>query len=203
MNQGYKVLTTREPGGTPLAENIRSLLLNTPQMPTTNEYLTSECEAALVFAARTQHLTHTIIPALTKGMIILCDRFADSTLAYQGFGRKLGLGPLQAFNDFITQGLNPDLTFLFDLPVAQGLARRKRSHDQNRLDHESLAFHQRVRKGFLTLAEQSRNRIQVIDGRQDPDSIASTIEQKFTAFLKRRSFPTTKTPRGRKHTINR
>ena len=161
---GYSVLETREPGGTPCAESIRALLLDTAPKTRTQETLTPECETALVLAARSQHITHQILPALSKGKVVLCDRFTDSTLAYQGFGRKLDMEILTEFNNFVTQGLDPDLTFLFDLPINQGLARRQRAKNQNRLDRESQTFHGRVRRGFLALASQYPKRIVIING---------------------------------------
>ncbi len=181
---GYSVLETREPGGTPVAERIRTLLLENVPKNRKQEILTPECETALVLAARSQHMTHQILPALSKGMIVLCDRFSDSTLAYQGFGRKLDVELLQTFNHFVTQGLDPDLTFLFDLPTTQGLARRARSKHQNRLDRETQAFHRRVRRGFLDLATEHSERIIVINGRNSSDHIALTIENIFTTFLR-------------------
>ena len=181
---GYQVLETREPGGTPVAERIRTLLLENAPKNRKQEVLTPECETALVLAARSQHMTHQILPALSKGMIVLCDRFTDSTLAYQGFGRKLDVDVLQTFNHFVTQGLDPDLTFLFDLPTTQGLARRARSRHQNRLDRETQAFHRRVRRGFLNLAAEHSERIIVINGRNSPAHIALTIEKTLTTLLR-------------------
>ena len=185
---GYQVLETREPGGTPVAERIRTLLLENAPKNRKQETLTPECETALVLAARSQHMTHQIRPALSQGMIVLCDRFTDSTLAYQGFGRKLDVELLQTFNHFVTQGLDPDLTFLFDLPTSQGLARRARSKHQNRLDRETQAFHRRVRRGFLNLAAEHPERIIVINGRNSPEHIALTIENTFTTFLRTQKF---------------
>ena len=173
---GYSVLETREPGGTTYAERIRSLLLENTPKNRNKETLTAECETALVLAARSQHIIHTVIPALSSGKIVLCDRFSDSTLAYQGFGRKLDLHALESFNQFVTKGLDPDLTFLFDLPISQGLARRARAKNQNRLDRESHSFHSRVRRGFLKLAAQHSERIVVVKGQDTPDHIALTIE---------------------------
>lgn len=179
----YRVVETREPGGTPLAEQIRGVMLNVPSaVPNEHEArrpaepITPECEAALVFAARAQHVTHVIQPALQKGTIVLCDRFVDSTLAYQGYARGMDVRTLRKFNQFATSGLTPDLTLLFDLPVKTGLARR-RQHDseQNRLDRETRQFHNRVRKGFLELAAHEPRRIKRIDAAANPDRIALDV----------------------------
>ena len=185
-SQGYSVLETREPGGTPCAEKIRSLLLDQAPKTRVPETLTAECETALVLAARSQHMTHQILPALLKGTIVLCDRFSDSTLAYQGFGRKLNVETLRIFNNFVTQGLDPDLTFLFDLPIKYGLARRQRAKYQNRLDRESQAFHSRVRQGFLKLASQYPKRIVVINAQESPETLAELIESKISNLLHKR-----------------
>jgi dTMP kinase len=191
--EGYRVVETREPGGTPLAERIRGVMLNIPPA-TPSEHLirhpaepiTSECEAALVFAARAQHVTHVIQPALQDGAIVLCDRFFDSTLAYQGYARGVNLRTLSILNRFATRGVTPHLTLLFDLPVERGLARRRR-HDaeQNRLDRETRQFHTRVRKGFLALAAKEPRRLKVIDAKPDPDRIAADVMAVVNTFLRK------------------
>jgi dTMP kinase len=130
----------------------------------------------LILAARSQHVTHVIQPALAKGIIVLCDRFFDSTLAYQGYARGLDKTFLNEAQRFITNGLQPHLTFFLDLPIQDGLARRKRSKEQNRLDHESLSFHQRVRRGFLALAKEHPKRIKTVEARQSPHTLAAQIE---------------------------
>ena len=181
--EGYRVVETREPGGTPLAERIRGVMLNVPSATPSEhearrpvEPITSECEAALVFAARAQHVTHVIQPALQEGAIILCDRFFDSTLAYQGYARGLDLRTLRTLNRFATRQLTPDLTLLFDLSVNMGLARRRQhGAEQNRLDRETRQFHNRVRKGFLALAAKEPRRMKVIDATADPDRIALDV----------------------------
>lgn len=175
QTHGQSVLITREPGGTPIAEAIRTLLLTRQRAAWKKEIMTPACEAALVLAARSQHVTHTIVPALEKGMIVLCDRFFDSTLAYQGFGRGLNRQDLTRFNDFATGGIQPTLTFLLDLPVKEGLRRRKKAANQNRMDQESLAFHERVRRGFVTLARQDAGRWRKLDAQQSPEQLAEEI----------------------------
>jgi len=174
--EGYQVLETREPGGTPLAETIRKLLLTSSNPKDHTESITPSCESMLILAARSQHVAHVIQPALAKGIIVLCDRFFDSTLAYQGYARGLDKTFLNEAQRFITNGLQPHLTFFLDLPIQIGLSRRKRSKEQNRLDNESLSFHQRVRRGFLALAKEHPKRIQKFDATQSPHTLAAQIE---------------------------
>ncbi|MCA9471210.1 MAG: dTMP kinase [Nitrospirales bacterium] len=198
---GYSVLETREPGGTTYAEHIRTLLLDHQTNTHDAEQMTAECETALVLAARSQHVTHKILPALARGTVVICDRFTDSTLAYQGYGRKLPLDTLKTMCAFVAQGLTPDLTFLFDLPVKEGLRRRQRSQDQNRLDRESVAFHNRVRKGFLSLADQEPDRIVIMNGKESPEQLRKTIQHHVMDFFQntRRRITKTRssTPSGR------
>lgn len=181
---GFRVIVTREPGGTPMAEHIRDLFLQTKTQSL--DSLTPETESSLVFAARSQHVTALLVPALNTGAIVLCDRFSDSTLAYQGYGRGVNVTDLQRFNRFVTQGLTPDMTFLFDLPVQQGLARRRRDPNQNRMDKEALGFHSRVRQGFLNLAREHPRRITIINARRSETTISQQIQTLVEPVLKRR-----------------
>lgn len=181
---GFVVVETREPGGTPVAERIRDIFLQTPK--NTVDSLVPETETSLVLAARSQHVASLIRPALAKGAVVLCDRFSDSTLAYQGYGRGLNISKLQEFNRFATQGLTPDMTFLFDLPVPKGLARRRGNPNQNRIDKEALAFHSRVRKGFLALAGQQPRRITIINASRSEEAISMQIQTLVEPILKRR-----------------
>jgi dTMP kinase len=170
---GYSVLQTREPGGTGIAEAIRDILLRS----SSHEHITALSEALLILAARSQHVQHLIGPALDAGSIVLCDRFSDSTLAYQGFARGLNLSWLKQANRLATGGLAPDLTLLLDVPVSIGLTRRR--HDrtsQNRLDRESLQFHRLVRRGFLALAKQSP-RTKIIDASRPAEEIRAEVER--------------------------
>ena len=173
--QGYQVLETREPGGTPLAEAIRKLLLTSSKSKGPMESITASCETMLILAARSQHIEHVIQPALAKGTVVICDRFFDSTLAYQGYARGIDKSFLNDAQNFVTNGLQPHLTFFLDLPVKAGLARRQQAKDQNRLDRESLSFHQRVRQGFLALGREHPTRIKTIDARQSPQAMADEI----------------------------
>ncbi len=170
---GYSVAYTREPGGTRVAEAIRKTLLSA----SSHEPVTAEAEALLVLAARSQHVAHFIRPALNRGAIVLCDRFADSTFAYQGFGRGLALSWLQTANKVATGGLAPHLTLLLDVPASVGLARRRRARGtQNRLDRESAQFHRRVRQGFLTLAAREPRRIKTIRTDRGLHDVRAEIE---------------------------
>lgn len=172
-NQGYRVLETREPGGTPLAERLRACLLERQQ-----ETLTAWAEALIVLAARSQHVDQVIHPALEMGAIVLCDRFVDSTLAYQGFGRGLDPAQLARISRAASNGLVPDLTMILDVPVDVGLQRRH--HNQleiNRIDAESLEFHERVRRGFRTLARRDPRRVRLIAGDRLPDVISREVER--------------------------
>ncbi len=179
--EGYRVLKTREPGGTPLAEAIRRTLLRS-----TRERMDPRCETLLILAARSQHVAQVIKPALDRGIVVLCDRFVDSTLAYQGYGRGLDVGVLRRLNRFATDGLEPDLSLLLDLPVSVGLTRRRRSKlEQNRLDRESRRFHNAVRRGFLELAAREPNRIVVLDGTKPAASLAEEVSAIVRRFLRR------------------
>jgi dTMP kinase len=179
---GYRVASTREPGGTKVAEAIRTLLLST-----SNEPIVPETEALLVLAARSQHVAHVIRPALARGSIVLCDRFAHSTFAYQGFGRGVSLSWLQTANRAATGDLVPDLTLLLDIPVARGLARRRQARDgRNRLDRESIMFHERVRRGFLTLASRTPRRIKVINADRPVEVVRAEIEALVLGWLRTR-----------------
>ncbi|BCA54168.1 thymidylate kinase [Nitrospira sp. KM1] len=170
---GFQVIQTREPGGTKVAEAVRHILLN----PSKGESITAETEALLILAARSQHVAHLIQPALDRGAIVLCDRYFDSTLAYQGFGRGLDLNWLTAANNGATGGLIPDLTLLLDLPVSVGLARRRHARGTtNRLDRETERFHRSVRRGFLSLAKQDPRRIRIIRARRSIPAVRAEIE---------------------------
>jgi len=164
---GRLVLETREPGGTPAGVAIRALLLGAEATP-----LTAQTELFLVCADRAQHVSQTIRPALADGRVVVCDRFSDSTLAYQGYGRGLDLAVVQALDAEARGGLVPALTFLLDCPVDVGLGRAKAraggSHRFDRFEREAVAFHQRIRDGFLALAAEAPDRIVVIDSTADP-----------------------------------
>ncbi len=183
--QGLSVLRTREPGGTLLAERIRTILLNRSK-----ESVAPETEALLILAARRQHVDHVIKPALAQGKIVVCDRFSDSTMAYQGYGRGLDLRTLRTMNDWATGKLVPHLTLMFDVPVSVGLRRRRGDGStQNRLDREAERFHKNVRAGFHVLAKKEPRRIMLIDASSSLESVERTVEQCVTSWLKRHRFP--------------
>ena len=180
--EGHAVLLTREPGGTPVAEQLRAVLLKN-----NSESLAAETEAFVILAARRQHVDHVIAPALQQGAIVICDRFVDSTLAYQGYARGLDLKTLRTMNTWATDGLAPDLTLLFDLPVATGLRRRQRdTAGQNRLDRETTRFHEQVRAGFLELARQEPRRIKPISSARTPDRVTEAVRTLVFEWLETR-----------------
>jgi len=178
---GCEVIVTREPGGTPVGDQIREILMNLK-----NVSIVPRTEILLFLAARAQHVEELIRPALAEGKIVLCDRFGDSTLAYQGFGHKTDLETLQALLDFSTGGLKPDLTLLVDVPVDEGMARkRENSSEWNRLDAYALAFHERVRQGYFALAESEPERWLIIDATVDKDEVQESMRKAIMGRLKR------------------
>lgn len=179
---GYRVLQTREPGGTATAEAIRHILLTT----SSHEPVTSQAEALLILAARCQHVAHLIRPALRCGTVVLCDRFSDSTFAYQGFGRGLDLQWLRAANEVATGGLTPDLTLILDLPVSVGLARRRVDRGrQNRLDRETERFHRKVRRGFLALAAEEPTRMTIVNANRPAQEVRDELSKIVIAWMAR------------------
>jgi dTMP kinase len=171
--KGFDVLSTREPGGVRIAEEIRSIILN----PKHTE-MDGRTEALLYAAARRQHLLEKIIPAIKAGKIVLCDRFVDSSLAYQGFARGLGIDEILQINQFAVDGYFPSLTIYFDIDPKIGLKRiqKNKQREINRLDMESLSFHYKVREGYLKLAERFSDRIITIDASKPVDEVfAMTI----------------------------
>lgn len=169
--KGYPVMVIREPGGTSLGELIRGLLLN----PDYRE-LDPKAEALLYIAARAQAIAQIILPSLVKKQVILADRFVDSSLAYQGYGRGVDLGFLEQINKAVVGDLLPALIFLLDLPPETGLARlSKQGKVRDRLETEGLAFYQRVRSGYLDLAARNSKRYQIIDARKSKTEIFAEI----------------------------
>ena len=178
-SRGSSVLRTREPGGSPGAEEIRKLLVDGPV-----DRWDPVTEALLHFAARRSHLQETVIPALERGQWVLCDRFADSTMAYQGYGHELGRAPVEALYELVVGDMRPDLTFILDLPVDEGLARaQKRADAHSRYERMTRAFHERVRQGFLEIAKLEHERCVVIDAAGDPDQVQAAVQQALDARL--------------------
>ena len=169
---GHEVVETREPGGTRVGNVIRSILLGLGE----DYAILPETEVLLLAAARAQHVREVIEPALARKAWVLCDRYVDSTYAYQGGGRGLDIAPLRKIQEFATNGVMPDLRLLLDVPVEIGLKRRHADPDSvNRIDLADLAFHQRVRDAFLALAAESPDQWLVVDARRDPDAVESLI----------------------------
>lgn len=169
---GYSVITTREPGGTPIGDQIRQVLVRME-----NKELHPRTEILLFLAARAQLVEQVIKPALQDGKIILCDRYGDSTLAYQGYGHGLDLEQLRRMLDFATDHLKPDLTILLDLDVKTGLMRKKAEDEWNRLDAYEALFHERVREGYLQLAREEPERWRIVDASQAIDAVQEDLFQ--------------------------
>lgn len=168
------LVVTREPGGNRISEAIRDIILDRK-----NTEMDDRTEALLYAAARRQHIVETIMPALKSGKMVLCDRYVDSSVAYQGAGREIGVNEVYQMNLFATAGLLPDLTIYFDVPSEIGLRRimTHRTDEINRLDVEQLSFHKRVRASYLKIAEQNPQRIQVIDATQSKAKVVSDVEK--------------------------
>jgi dTMP kinase len=187
---GHKVVETREPGGTPTGERIRKVLLDSGTAK-----LSPSAEMALMFASRAQHIAEIIEPGLAAGNIVLCDRFTDSTEAYQGSGRRLGSGPVRQLHRVLCGNLQPDLTLLLDSNPAASLnrARRRnrrasrsasRSHDENRFEQETQAFFTRVREGYLAIARREPGRVVIVDARGTPAETHQRILEAVQKKLK-------------------
>ena len=178
--EGYSVVTTREPGGTPIAEEIRNVILD--KKNTDMDRLT---EALLYAASRRQHLVQKVWPALKEGKIVLCDRYLDSSLAYQGGARGIGIDKVLDINMFATDGTFPDITLLFDIKPEIGLARiaANAGREVNRLDLEKMSFHEEVRKTFLELAERYPERYVVIDASKSPEEVLQDAMDAILAKL--------------------
>lgn len=175
---GHEVVVTREPGGTPVAEAIRDVLLDPAHTG-----MGAMAELLLYEAARAQHVHERIQPALDAGQVVLCDRFADSTTAYQGAGRGIDPAVLRDLHRVATGGVWPACTLLIDLPVETGLERARGRGRKDRMEQESLEFHRRVRAGFLALADLEPGRIQVIDGTQPIEAVHKAVRRAVEAVL--------------------
>ena len=179
---GYQIVRTREPGGTPIAEQIRNVILDK-----NNTAMDQRTEALLYAASRRQHLVEKVWPALREGKIVICDRYLDSSLAYQGGARGLGIDNILNVNNFATEGTFPDLTLLFDLQPELGLARiaANANREVNRLDLEKIEFHTKVRNTFLELAKRYPERFVVIDASQSKEQVAKkTLEVMLSRICK-------------------
>ena len=176
---GFRAVLTREPGGTRLGERVRHHLKRTDETR-----ISPLAELFLIATARAQLVSEIIRPELEKGKTVICDRFTPSTIAYQGYGRGLDVDALRDVNDIATDGLFPDLIVLLDIPVEEGLG-RKRSRERDRFESESLTFHARVRRGYLEMAKAEPERWLVVDGRLPRKVIEETIWEKVSVLLQR------------------
>ena len=174
QKQGIDVISTREPGGIAIAEQIRSVILDKE-----NTAMDSRTEALLYAAARRQHLAEKVIPALNEGNVVLCDRFIDSSLAYQGHARGLGIEEVFTINQFAIENMMPFLTILFMISPEKGMERIYKNQDRevNRLDLETIEFHEKVHQGYLLLAERFKERITVVDADQSLEEVFKQVKQ--------------------------
>ena len=177
-NHGKEVVVTREPGGTPVGEAIRAILLDVTQTS-----LCEEAELLLMFAARAEHIAQVIQPALERGCWVLCDRFTDATYAYQGGGRLVDENRIEYLEDWILGGLKPDLTLLFDAPIEVGLARAKTRGDPDRFEIEGLRFFERIRNRYLSRAARFQDRIRVIDANQPLPRVEAAVLRELKRLL--------------------
>lgn len=181
---GQRVLLTREPGGCPIADQIRGVLLDAA-----NTALMPMAELMLYAASRSQHLAEVVSPALAEGTIVLCDRFSDATRAYQSFGRGIDRRIIETLNNLACDGISPDLTVLLDCPVETGLGRARQRIEstsgprEERFELESLAFHQRVRDGYLQLAAEEPGRFVIVDAAGKPAQVALAISDAVLSRL--------------------
>lgn len=170
-----QIVSTREPGGSPIAEKIREIILDTAHTE-----MDARTEALLYAASRRQHLVERVLPVLEAGDIVLCDRFVDSSIAYQGYARGIGETGIFKINDFATDGVQPDLTLYIDVPAEVGLRRIQKgmgTREFNRLDQEKQSFHDKVRVGYLNIARENPTRIVTIDGTQTPEEVVADCMQ--------------------------
>lgn len=183
---GWQVCATREPGGSPVSERIRGILIG-------NEFkdMTGECEALLFAAARAQHTSEVLMPALETGAIVLGDRYVDSSIAYQGWARGMGEDRVSAINDVATRGLKPELTMLFDLTPEEAAARRRhgRGESDDRIESEKMEFHRKVREGFLRIARAEPERVKIIDAHPDEDTVFADAKSVVMELLAKKAKP--------------
>ncbi len=175
---GLDVVLTREPGGTPLSERIRELLLDHR-----NSTMHSDTELLLMFAARAQHIREVILPALERGQWVLCDRFTDATYAYQGAGRGIDVARIAQLEQWVQGDLRPDLTFFLDLPVSVGLARASERAELDRFEREQIDFFERVRHGYLAQVERYPKRYRLVDASQPLEQVQAQLAGQISDYL--------------------
>ena len=176
LNRTPKVLVTREPGGTSISERIRDIFLN-------EEGIVPVTELLLIAAARAQHVAEVICPKLEADWIVICDRFTDSTLAYQGYRGSVDLARIHDLNLMATGGLKPDITFVLDLPVEVGIQRQQQQTSRDRLEREPLELHRKVREGYLAVAAAEPARVKLIDAVQSPDAVHAQILAEYQKYI--------------------
>lgn len=178
LSENYNVISTREPGGVSTGEEIRNILLD-------GENIDIRTEALLFAASRREHLVEKVIPALKNNKVVLCDRYIDSSLAYQGYARGIGIEEVKKINEFAIKGLYPDLTIYLDIDAEVGRERiLKNQRSQNRLDKETLTFHQKVIEGYKTLIKTNPERFKVVDATQSIESVISDTYEIILSYLK-------------------
>ena len=178
LSENYNVISTREPGGVSTGEEIRNILLD-------GENIDIRTEALLFAASRREHLVEKVIPALKNNKVVLCDRYIDSSLAYQGYARGIGIEKVKKINEFAINGLYPDLTIYLDIDAEVGRERiLKNQRSQNRLDKETLTFHQKVIEGYKTLIKTNPERFKVVDATQSIESVISDTYEIILSYLK-------------------
>ena len=180
LADGCEVISTREPGGTPLAERIRELLLD-PSL----EAASPQTELLLMFAARAQHLAQVILPALAEGKIVICDRFTDATYAYQGGGRGLDCSRIALLEQFVQGDLRPDLTLLFDLPVEDGMARAVARGKLDRFEQEQQMFFENVRQSYLQRAQDDPERFRLVNAQQALPDVQKSLDKYLLEIMER------------------
>jgi dTMP kinase len=178
VTAGHEVIQTREPGGTKTGEQIRNILLDSNNMG-----LTDQTELLLMFAARMQHLDEVINPALKSGKVVICDRFTDASYAYQGGGRGIESSRIQILEDWVQQGLKPDLTLLFDLDVEIGLRRAGKRSSADRFEQEEIGFFERIRQCYLERANAEPERFRILDSAQSYDNVKQQIQIILQTYL--------------------
>lgn len=162
---GHRVLTTREPGGTSLGEHIRTILLQH------KEPISPYAELSLFLASRAQHILEVIGPALNEGKVVLCDRFNDSSIAYQGAARSLGMDKVSQFCDFVSQGYTPNLTLYLDLDPEVGLSRAAKARVQDRIESETVQFHRKIREAYIEIHKKDQKRFKLVDATLAPEQV--------------------------------
>ncbi len=177
-DKGYEVVLSREPGGTKIGEKIREIILDVE-----NKEMTDEAEALLYAASRAQHVGEFIMPALKEGKVVILDRFIDSSLVYQGMARGLGVDDVRSINEFGTKKLLPDLSFYLDLHAEVGLGRKKEQAKLDRLETAGLSFHEKVRDGYLSLADGEKERFVVLDASESIEEIQGKIRESIDKVL--------------------